>query len=135
MADLIQMNGRTAKIEFDKVRKLKPTHGAVSNALMLASKDYGRPLSVSDLIGDVFVGQRYLLLALLSPALAPNENMTLNKVSDLIDAFRDKGGKIGDLKEAITLLLAEYLGIETTKTDDEDDDPNETAPAATGAGD
>lgn len=131
MSDLIQLNGRTAKIEFDKIRKLKPTHGAISNALAAASRDLGRQVSVGEMVVDVFNGQRYLLQALLAPALASNENLTLNRVSELVDIYRDKGGTVADLQHAMTAVLADYLGIEMA-ADDEDDDPNATAPVVQG---
>lgn len=135
MSDLIQVQGGIARVEFDKVRKLKPTHGAISRAIAAASRDLNRSVSVSDLVGDVFVGQRYLLQALLFPALAPNENLSLDKVSELVDEFRKKGGKLGELQSAMVLILADYLGVETTKTPDEDDDPNvQPQPAGSDAG-
>lgn len=131
--NLIRFTGPIARITFDKERKLKPTHGAISRMLVAVSRDLQRPVSISELMGDVFVGQRYLLQALLQPGLAKNENLTLDKVSDLIEAFREAGGKVSDLQTAIGLVLADYLGFEMAKDDeDEDDHPNEQAPAASG---
>lgn len=130
--DLIRFTGNIARITFDKERKLKATHGAISRALTMASTQLGRPVSAGDLIGDVFVGQRYLLLALLAPNLQSNENLTLDKVSDLIDQYRAKGGKPGDLQTALSLLLADYMGIETKPDEEDDADPNATAPTAPG---
>lgn len=130
--DLIRFTGSIARITFDKERKLKATHGAISRVLTLAQKELGRPVSIVELNNDVFVGQRLLIMALLAPGLQ-NETLTLDKVSDLIDVYRKAGGSLTDLQTAVTKLLAEYLGVEMTRQDDEGDDvPNGATPASPG---
>jgi hypothetical protein len=130
--ELIRFTGSIARVQFDKERKLKATHSAISWVLTLAQKELGRAVSLQELNGDLFVGQRLLILALLKPNLQPNEKVSLDKVSELIDEYRKQGGKLSDLQDAVTELLADYLGVEVTRQDDEDEEarPNEPASAS-----
>lgn len=136
MSDLVQITGKIARVDFDKVRKLKPTHGAISNMLTMAQTQLGRAVSVQDLVTDAFVGNRYLVFALLIPGLLPNEKLTLDKVSEYIDKFYEKGGKPTDLQDALVTVLSDYLQIEQKPTEDEAAPiPNATASATRPDGD
>lgn len=116
---LIQVIGSTARIEFDRVRKLKPRHRFIRNAVISSGK------AVNELVLDHFGGHPFLLMALLAPALGATETLTLDDASDLIDQYRDKGGTAEELRQALLLLLSDYLHVEIVKPDTEDsDNPN-----------
>lgn len=139
MAKLIEISsnakGTVARVEFDKVRKLKATHGALADILATAQSQLGRSVSVQELAMDLFVGNRYLVFALLIPDLQSNEKLTLSKVSRYIDQFYEKGGKPEELQDAIATVLSDYLQIEKKPTEDESDIPNAPAPIASGSSD
>jgi hypothetical protein len=127
MADLITITGSIARIEFDKVRKLKPRHRFIRAAVITSGK------SITELVADYFGGHPYLVQALLAPGLVGTESLTLDDASDLIDQFLDKGGKPEQLRNALVTILASYLHVEVQKTEEEDPAvPNADSPALPG---
>jgi hypothetical protein len=124
MADVV-------RIELDKVRKLKVRHQYLREAREVTNK------SIHELVQDPFGGYPYLLRALLQPT---DQTITLNRASELIDLWCDRGKKLDDLGQHLVRALADYLHIEMTPTDDEEEDaakagtavPNADSPAAPG---
>jgi len=123
MADVV-------RITFDKERKLKPKHKYLREAVRVSGK------SITELITDPFGGFPFLVQALLQPSGAVGEHISLDKASDLIDEFFEKGGTVEKLQKALVQSLSGYLQIESTPTSDEDEeaaDPNASTPVEPGA--
>lgn len=116
------------RITFDKERKLKARHKFIREAVRTSGK------AITELLQDPFGGFPYLVQALLQPGAPINEPITIDKASDLIDAFVDNGGRIEDLQSKLVLLLQSYMRIEVTPTPDEEEkgDPNAATPVAPG---
>lgn len=116
-------------LEFDRRRKLKPRHRFIRDAVR-ASKQ-----SVTELLQDPFGGHPFLIQALLQPSAAQGENMTLDKASDFLDAYYEKGGTVETMRNTLMEVLGAYLRIELTPTDEEeasDDVPNADTPGEPG---
>jgi hypothetical protein len=114
------------KVVFDKERKLKARHRPIRNAVIQSGK------SVEQLLADPFGGHAYLLAALLQPATEGLEAITIDRASDLIDKFVDRGGSVEWLAEQMAMLVKNYLSIEKTPTQEETENPNAPSPAASG---
>lgn len=133
MDELIKVTGKVARIVFDEERKLIPKHKYIRAAIAQASREFGSPRSVSDMVFDHFTGHPYLVQALAVPFLKKNETVTVDQASDWIDAYLENGGTPLNLQNALMEILADYLHIELTKTEDEGADvPNAASPAAPG---
>lgn len=117
------------RLEFDKVRKLKARHRFIRDVVRASGK------SVTDLVQDPFGGHPFLIQALLTPSSAVNESISLDKASDLLDAYYDKGGTVEKLRNALIDVLGQYLHVESTPTQEEeetDDAPNVATPEQPG---
>jgi hypothetical protein len=117
------------KVEFDRTRKLKAKHRHLRDAVRVSGK------SITDLIADPFGGFPYLVQALLQPSANVGENITLDKASDLLDVYFEKGGTVEQLQKALVETLSSYLQIEITPTADEEEEtgsPNADSPDAPG---
>jgi len=117
------------RLEFDRVRKLKPRMRYVRDAVRASGK------SVTELVGDPFGGHPFLIQALVQPSANQGENISLDDASDLLDEYYDKGGTIKKMRETLMEVLSAYLHVEATPTDAEsegDDAPNGASPAPPG---
>ncbi len=113
------MTQALVKLDFDRPRVLKCKHKHIRDAVRASGK------SVIELLNDPFGGWPFLLSALLIPGTKFDENMSLDKASDLIDTFVEKHGSLKDLGAGLSQALAGYLNIELTPTPDEvDEDGN-----------
>lgn len=120
------------RLEFDRVRKLKPRHRYIRDAVRASGK------SVTELVADPFGGHPFLIQALVQPSANKGENISLDKASDLLDDYYDKNGTVEALRTALMEVLGAYLHIEMTPTEDEaegDDVPNGDSPAQPGRSD
>ncbi len=124
------MTQALVKLEFDRPRILKCKHKHIRDAVRASGK------SVIELLNDPFGGWPFLLSALLLPGTKFDENMSLDKASDLIDTFVEKHGSLKDLGAGLSQALAGYLNIELTPADDETDAegnvPNADSPVVPG---
>jgi hypothetical protein len=118
--------GDAVRLVFDKERKLKARHKYIRNAVITSGK------SIQALLADPFGGFPYVLQALIQPGVASNETISLDKASDLIDLYMDKGGTTEQLQAAMVQCVQSYMRIEGTPTPEETDDPNGDSPAAPG---
>ena len=118
------------RLEFDKVRKLKARHRFIRDVVRASGK------SVTDLVQDPFGGHPFLIQALLTPSSAVNESISLDKASDLLDAYYDKGGTVEKMRNSLIEVLGQYLHVESTPTQQEeetDESPNGDTPEQPGA--
>ena len=116
-------------LEFDRRRKLHARHRYVRECVRAS----GKP--VTELVQDPFGGHPFLIQALLTASASEKENITLDKASDLLDAYYDKGGTLDDLRNALMEVLSAYLHIEQRPAPGEevdDSNPNADSPAAPG---
>jgi hypothetical protein len=119
----------SVKVVFDKERKLYARHEYMREAVRMSGK------SITELMDDPFYGYGYVLWALLQPgAQGTSERIDLNKASRLIDKFFDNGGTLKELNGHLSLAVESYLRIESTPTEDEEEDgnPNGVSPDAPG---
>lgn len=121
------MAGSVVRLEFDKERKLKARHKFIRDAVNNSGK------SIAQLVNDPFGGYPYILQALLQPG--SRDTITLDKASELIDAYLDRHESIDGLTKGIIECLSGYLHIEVTPADSEEDEGNEATPATPGRGD
>jgi hypothetical protein len=117
------------RLEFDKVRKLKVQHRYLRQACQSSGK------SIVELVNDPFGGYPYVLQALLLPTWIDDKPCSIDKASDLIDAYVEKAGGLDGLTKAFIQLLQGYLHIETTPASDEDPEKNEDTPDEPGPSD
>jgi hypothetical protein len=117
--------GDAVRLVFDKERKLKARHKYIRNAVIASGK------GVQELLADPFGGFPYIVQALIQPGLASNESVSLDKASDLIDQYLDKGGTMLNLHAALLQCVASYTRFEATPTKEESD-PNGDSPEEPG---
>jgi hypothetical protein len=111
-------------IVFDKERKLKARHRYVRNAVIQSKK------SIQELLSDPFGGFPYILQAVLQPG--STEVISIDRASDLLDIYTDNGGSAEGLQEAFVKVLGPYIDVENKPTQEEQEHPNESSPAAPG---
>jgi hypothetical protein len=107
------------RVEFTKGKstKLIPKHKHI------AFETDDAKCGVAALMADPYGGHRRLLRALLREGWPSNKPLTLDVCSDLIDRYREIHGKADDLHEKILTAVAEYMGIELKKGEDEEERP------------
>lgn len=122
MADVV-------RVEFDRVRKLKPRHRYLREAVRASGK------SITELMADPFGGFPYLIQALTVPSANVGEAISIDKASEFLDAYFEKGGTVAKLQAQLVDVLSAYMNIEVAPAPEEegdDDSPNADSPVAPG---
>jgi hypothetical protein len=103
-------------VEFDRRRKLYPRMRYIRD-VVLASKR-----SVTELVQDPFGGHPWLVQALTQPSARQGENITLDKASEMLDAYYDNGGTVDAMRDSLMKAVADYLTFELTPTFEEEEE-------------
>lgn len=115
------------RLMFDRERKLVAKHKYIREAVRTSGK------TIQQLVNDPFGGHPYLLAALLELDQKANERaLSLDRASELLDLFYEKGGTLVELTQGLLKVVESYLRIENTPGPSED--PNGSSPGGTEQG-